>query len=107
MTAFERAFFYPPLHILGNLNPQDRSRALQLAAEEIRHPQQKYLFFAIRFVNDRVLLVEIAIRLRQLESVPRHVGRLARMDRALHRRIHLRSEEHTSELQSPMYLVCR
>src|SRR5437764_2518021 len=29
-------------------------------------------------------------------------GRLRRMDRAV-----TRSEEHTSELQSPMYLVCR
>src|ERR1035441_2725546 len=69
------------LHILGNLNPQNRARTLQLTAEKIRHPQQKYLPFTIRFVNDRILLVEIAIRLRQLEGVPRHVGRLL-FDRA-------------------------
>src|SRR5437879_12032118 len=28
-------------------------------------------------------------------------------DRAVHQHAQLRSEEHTSELQSPMYLVCR
>src|SRR5437763_11335633 len=43
------------------------------------------------------------LRLRQV--LERDRGRLARVDQADRRAD--RSEEHTSELQSPMYLVCR
>src|ERR1022692_3935010 len=87
------------LHILRNRNPQDPPGALQLTAEEIRHPQQEYLLLAIRFDEDRVLLVKVAIRLRQLEGVPGHVGRLARIHRPLHRSIHLRSrQQHLPEI---------
>src|SRR3712207_7366519 len=41
--------------------------------------------------------------------LPRHLRREQRCDRRPHhrRRHHLRSEEHTSELQSRQYLVCR
>src|SRR5258707_7865380 len=37
----------------------------------------------------------------------RHVGRTLRGRRRKRRNSHLRSEEHTSELQSRQYLVCR
>src|SRR5437762_7530573 len=37
----------------------------------------------------------------------RHIGRTAHHDGALTHDRRRRSEEHTSELQSPMYLVCR
>src|SRR5437763_16256960 len=42
---------------------------------------------------------------RRLQARPRFVRRREGKTRA--RQTHLRSEEHTSELQSPMYLVCR
>src|SRR6266581_4271273 len=38
---------------------------------------------------------------------PRHAGRRSAQDRAHLRRLTPRSEEHTSELQSPVHLVCR
>src|SRR5437762_3602440 len=56
---------------------------------------------------------ELAERLSLLANAPRGlVGQLAHDDEIaiagpLLRRSPLRSEEHTSELQSPMYLVCR
>src|SRR5437879_10492328 len=40
-------------------------------------------------------------------SHPRHQVTDAVVAQALHLRPQVRSEEHTSELQSPMYLVCR
>src|SRR5690348_17732963 len=36
-----------------------------------------------------------------------HLGRPADGDRSRRRAVRLRSEEHTSELQSPVHLVCR
>src|ERR1035441_2936880 len=35
------------LHVRRNLNPQQSRRPLQLAAEEIRHPQQKHFLLAV------------------------------------------------------------
>src|ERR1035441_2936882 len=57
------------LHVRRNLNPQQSRRPLQLAAEEIRHPQQKHFLLAVFFVAIGVLLVEVAERLRQLECI--------------------------------------
>src|SRR5437764_3849350 len=56
-----------------------------------------------------------ALPIRHREAVPllvRALERHLRRDRVVERRIlrhqlRARSEEHTSELQSPMYLVCR
>jgi hypothetical protein len=59
------------IHIRRNRNPQNPRRPLLLLAEEIRHPQQEYLLPAIFLVNDRVLLIEVTKRLRQLKRVPR------------------------------------
>ena len=70
------------LHVSGNLNTQDGRSPLQLAAEEVRHPQQEDLLLPILFVNDRILLIKVAERLRQLERVLRDVRRLARGPRA-------------------------
>jgi hypothetical protein len=63
LSRLERA---RALHVIRNLDAEDSGRALQLAPEEVRHPQQENAFLAVLFVNDGVLLVEIAEGLREL-----------------------------------------
>src|SRR5262250_1441135 len=55
--------------------------------------------------GDDLVVREVGVALRHVAGEPMEIGK---RDRALARRPgHVRSEEHTSELQSPMYLVCR
>jgi beta-lactamase class A len=79
-----------PLHIRGDLNSEDARGALELAPEKIRHPQKEYAPFPVLLVDDAVLLIEIAERLRQLESVLGDMRRFARVDCILERRIDFR-----------------
>src|SRR5215210_9249973 len=64
-----------------------------------------FLFF---FFNDTATTEIYTLSLHDALPIHRHHGRLERLQR--HGDVGLadgRSEEHTSELQSPMYLVCR
>src|SRR3712207_8666204 len=71
------------------VHPREPRLVLPLRAAPVRHARDDQV------AADAVLLVE------QLRELPdRHA--VARRDR-----VHPRSEEHTSELQSRQYLVCR
>src|SRR5437763_3913279 len=81
----------------------------------IRRPPRSTLFpyttlFRSELANIELDLPHHASKRRDLRL---HVGELRldtlKADRAAlqRRRVRIRSEEHTSELQSPMYLVCR
>src|SRR5437763_5730635 len=61
------------------------------------------------YLLSRGLPPEVAQRLLKwafLEDVVARIG-VPELRRDIEKRLALRSEEHTSELQSPMYLVCR
>src|SRR4051794_41493745 len=63
----------------------------------IRRPPRSTLFpYTTLFRSDRELVVGLCVVAQVLE----------RQEREL-RQLRLRSEEHTSELQSPVHLVCR
>src|SRR5437879_10653121 len=67
----------------------------------IRRPPRSTLFpYTTLFRSD---VRQEALRL----GVRGHRGQLDQSPRPRSLRLHHRSEEHTSELQSPMYLVCR
>src|ERR1017187_7333411 len=89
----------PTLHIIRRLDAQNIQRPLQLPPEEIGHPQQEHLLLPILFVNDRIQMVEVVERLRDLERVLGHVRRLSRHDGALHCRIRFRGgQQHLPEV---------
>src|ERR1039457_3538228 len=87
------------LNVIRNLDPQNAGSTLQLAAEEIRHPQQENLLLPIFLMNDGVLVVKIVERLRQLKGVLGHVRGLARGSGALQCGIGLRGgQQHLPEV---------
>src|SRR5262249_2301067 len=68
--------YLPDSHILRNLDPQNSRGPFELPAEKIRHPQKKDSLFPILLLNDRILVIKIVERLRELECIFRHVRRL-------------------------------
>ncbi len=72
------------LHIRRDADAKYRGGAFQLAAEEVCHPEEKYLLLAVFFVNDGVLVLEVIERLGQLEGVFGYVRRLAGGYRPFH-----------------------
>src|SRR2546422_7300996 len=80
----------------------------------IRRPPRSTLFpYTTLFRSDLVVAepplpvpghVDRTVSARNLDEAIRHPRRLGRPNRG---RRHLRSEEHTSELQSRLHLVCR
>src|SRR5437762_14272224 len=93
-ASFPLALSRPPAHPHLHSFPTRRSSDLQ----RLCHITDG----SIRAGNDRhTRTLHIDARLRLVVKDPEDVGRRSDEDEAV------RSEEHTSELQSPMYLVCR
>src|SRR5437764_7038499 len=68
----------------------------------IRRPPRSTLFpYTTLFRSDYLVGL---LSLRQLGRIPIQTWSQTSIERAM---LPIRSEEHTSELQSPMYLVCR
>src|SRR5882724_11811843 len=59
----------PILHVGGDRDAEHCRGVLHLAAEEIGHPEEEYLFLPILLVNDGVPFVKVAEGLGQLEGV--------------------------------------
>src|SRR3712207_8429003 len=57
--------------------------------------------------DDAALLDDLAALLQHVDVIPAVVVKRIGDERRAEREAHLRSEEHTSELQSRQYLVCR
>src|SRR3712207_7866990 len=76
----------------------------------IRRPPRSTLFpytTLFRSVLDALVLVAASLRLRVGSGRGREGGDQQREPERIHEVPHVRSEEHTSELQSRQYLVCR
>src|SRR3712207_7311618 len=77
----------------------ERKREKAMADEE-RFRELKSKFFGIRFTDG-------TIQVHVLESVQEHLEEGTAMHHCVFSNEYYRSEEHTSELQSRQYLVCR
>src|SRR6266705_6553507 len=70
------------------------------------HPNLLYILFFF-FFNDTATTEIYTLSLHDALPIFAHAGRHRRIRRPRHHQLARRSEEHTSELQSPYELVCR
>src|SRR2546422_11640167 len=86
--------------------------ALGAAREELLEPAQKDLLAIVDALQSELFTLGSELATPQADKAPREVPRIraemvARMEKDIDRLAAERSEEHTSELQSRLHLVCR